>query len=712
MSNTTTTSPASTTPTLQDLADNLGVSTESLNALGVVRVNDAWKYPERDAQAEVTGHNRRYDDGTKKATQGSKRGLCFAPGDSRPLDPLAGSSPDAPVLIVEGMTDTAAGIDLDFDVVGRSMASPGQAEMAWLVELMANLHVVVMAENDASGAGKTGAEKTATALAGKAASVKIIYPPSDVKDLRVWVAEHGASKAELQAAIRGADVWMAQADDKPTQDGASDFPSLVPLDDAPAGPAIPVDALPDAMRGIVVASANFAEVSPSLAVVAALGVAATACQSSFEVELKPGYTEALSLFTAAIALPGERKSSQISATLPPLQKWEVDEADRVADENKASAAKGIALDVQAKQLGKQIEKATTDAERLELSQQLVELQEKKKGLTQKARQLFASDITPEALGILMANNGGSGAIITDEGGSFISGMAGRYARGDMSIDLPLQAWSVQPLRINRVGRDAILIAKPHLSIAVMIQPSLAAKMCQNEGFQSRGLLDRFLWLVPESKLGYRNGDGQPVPPATKQAWSDAIMALLRIPPAPDEEKPNASKPHTIKLSPDASRLWREYAAKVETYHRLESERHHLSQYCAKFPGQVARLAGVFHCLQHAHTGPQHQLISGSTMEQAICFGRVLLDHAAVAFGMMVQSQDNTLASRLWRWVGQHQHDNFTANQAWQSLKCSPLFPKAESVKIGLNVLVDRGYLRHERVLKSDHYTVNPATKNK
>lgn len=184
---------------LRSFADSLAVTTESLKSLGIGRDRDAWTFPERNADGEIVGIAKRPDRGKKHMVTGSKRGLTLA----WPLDGYAGSSPNDPILIVEGATCAAAGLDLGFTTIGRPSATGGADHLRALLN---GQHVVVVGENDK--AGRLGAEKVAQALAGDAASVRIIYPPSDDKDLRAW-AQH-ADRAEIETAIRKAD-WVEPA---------------------------------------------------------------------------------------------------------------------------------------------------------------------------------------------------------------------------------------------------------------------------------------------------------------------------------------------------------------------------------------------------------------------------------------------------------------------------------------------------------------------
>jgi len=63
-----------------DLAEQLGVSARSLMALGIgwMPLEACWIFPERDAEGRVLGLVRRFKDGKKLSTKGSKRGLTYA----------------------------------------------------------------------------------------------------------------------------------------------------------------------------------------------------------------------------------------------------------------------------------------------------------------------------------------------------------------------------------------------------------------------------------------------------------------------------------------------------------------------------------------------------------------------------------------------------------------------------------------------------------
>ena len=94
------------TPDLQPLADQLGIAVAPLSRLGITRNGPRWLIPERDAEGRIIGYATRDDAGRKSFTTGGKRGLTVA----WPIDAYAGTSANEPVLVVEGMSDTAAGL--------------------------------------------------------------------------------------------------------------------------------------------------------------------------------------------------------------------------------------------------------------------------------------------------------------------------------------------------------------------------------------------------------------------------------------------------------------------------------------------------------------------------------------------------------------------------------------------------------------------------
>jgi len=106
---------------LVQLALMLKVSAKSLRRLGVgwSRGQECWTFPLRDSTGlKVLGISRRFSDGAKYVMRGHKAGL-YLPRDL-PTD-LSSTT----LLIVEGGSDAAAALDLEFWAVGRFSCTHG-----------------------------------------------------------------------------------------------------------------------------------------------------------------------------------------------------------------------------------------------------------------------------------------------------------------------------------------------------------------------------------------------------------------------------------------------------------------------------------------------------------------------------------------------------------------------------------------------------------
>jgi len=159
---------------LKKLSEILGVSQASLRRLNVGWDGSAWTFPMRDTHGNVIGIQRRFPDGKKNFLKGSRNGL-FVP---------SGLASNETLLICEGVSDVGSALDLGFEAIGRASCNTG-AEM--LSECVRGRDVVIIGDND--DAGKKGAQVLALKLALYCPSVKIIFPPEGVKDLRQWKAK-------------------------------------------------------------------------------------------------------------------------------------------------------------------------------------------------------------------------------------------------------------------------------------------------------------------------------------------------------------------------------------------------------------------------------------------------------------------------------------------------------------------------------------------
>jgi DNA primase len=146
-----------------------------------------------DPDDQVMGIRLRFPDGKKLAIRGGREGL-FIPTNVKF---------DQNLLICEGPTDTAALLDLGFNVVGRPSCCGGTHLIVELVRRHWPLKVVIVSDSDIPG--QRGANDLAETLVPYALTVCIIKPPDGIKDARDW-KRYGATAANIQAAIEAAPI--------------------------------------------------------------------------------------------------------------------------------------------------------------------------------------------------------------------------------------------------------------------------------------------------------------------------------------------------------------------------------------------------------------------------------------------------------------------------------------------------------------------------
>src|SRR6266700_4577607 len=126
--------------------------------------------------------------------------------------------------------------------------------------------------------------------------------------------------------------------------------------------------------------------------------------------------------------------------------------------------------------------------------------------------LLADDATPEILATLLAQQGGRIALLSPEGG-VVGQMAGRYSGARVpgaNLGVYLKGHAGDRLRIDRVGRPSEYVARPALTIGLAVQPEVLRTMAEIPELGGLGVLARFLYSLPASRMGARLEDPEPV----------------------------------------------------------------------------------------------------------------------------------------------------------------------------------------------------------
>lgn len=441
-------------------------------------------------------------------------------------------------------------------------------------------------------------------------------------------------------------------------------------------PLFPVDALPEVIRNYVTAVAEHSQTAPDMAAVISLGVLATCLQGKYKIEGTPGYCEPLSLYTVVIAAPGERKSSVMRDMTMFLYEFEREYSKAHSSEIRENRLNRESLERRISGLQKKLERKEDTEMELELRQLQEQLED-----TPVANpvRFFADDCSSEALTSLMASNNGVFSVISTEGGVFDI-MAGRYSN-KTNIDIWLKGHCGDAIYVDRMTREAECILHPTLSAILSIQPSVLDEIMSNTTMTGRGLIARFLYASPPSRIGNRAFRAQPVPPEVSAAYRSMIFHMMAL--------PVDGEPHTLHLSEKAFDLLADYFQEHEKF--LAGEGQAISDWASKYIGAVLRIAGLLHCADIEDT---EQDVSASTVSRAIQIGKYFLAHATYAYSMMGTDLSIQKAKFVLAKLKKKNVSVIKRSELFQMCR-GKFFKKTEEIFPTLELLEGHGYIRLE-----------------
>ncbi len=489
-------------------------------------------------------------------------------------------------------------------------------------------------------------------------------------------------------------------------------------------PPFPVDLLPKDFGDFVNAVATSTQTPTALPAMIGLSVIAAAAQKRVHVRAWTGWDEPVNLYTSTSLSPANRKSTVVREMATPLRDWERAEAQRLRPILAAEASdrriKEAALK-RAEQRAAHEEDETAalkaHGEARTLAEQLDTMQ------VERAPRLLVDDITPEKLGALMAEHHARMAVISAEG-SIFDVMAGRFSKdGKMpALDLFLRGHSGDDLPIDRLGREGGYLTAPALTLGLAIQPHVLTGLARRPGFRGTGLLARFAFALPESLIGRRQINPDPVPDAVRARYAERITQIINLSPVVGED--GTSHPHTLELSTDARQAFIAFLERHEARLGPGGDLHHLDDWAGKLGGLTLRLAGLCHTFEHAPTGtPWAVPLSTTTLTNAIALAeRFLVPHALAAFGEMgadpAQEQARIVLDSLARWEEPDAPGTlktvFSRRDLHQRLRRR--FPRPQELDGPLALLAEHGYIRLEAAPQekrgpgrkpSDRFEINP-----
>lgn len=510
---------------------------------------------------------------------------------------------------------------------------------------------------------------------------------------RSGTAEDGASeqeKAVIRAAIDEVDrelSHLSHFNHSSTNMDIVSFVGFVTLDKelkkqlAP----FPVEHLPEEIKPYIEAAAESLQVPVDMIASFIITILSLCVQGKFWIKAKTDWEESLNLYIVVVGRPSERKSPALKETVRPLFKYMTEENEKRKPAISEYGLKKKILTGKLKHIQESLSKAGnktkfTMQDAIDCQKELDELEDSKVNRLK----LILDDVTPEALVKEMEANCERMGIISAEGGIF-GMMAGRY-NANTNIDIFLKGYSGEYYSSVRVGSGGATLEHPLLTIGLAVQPQVISDIMDDKNFRGRGLLARFMYSIPTTRVGKRVYRSKPISPVIRADYEKLVYDLLSI----DDLGGFAER--IIRLSPEADSISEEFNQWIEP--RLTSEFEEIEDWAGKLHGNTMRIAGVLHVAKHKLNSVNVPL-EADTMRSAIAIGKYYLEHSKAAFDIMGLSDPQDVQDAKYIISRLEQNDLNDFNDfilKRDAVRLCQRFKNAEEMEPGLNVLVEHGYI--------------------
>lgn len=590
-------------------ADHPYLARKGVQAHGLRVYRGALVVPARDAAGVLHGLQFIGASGTKRFLAGARvQGhycLLGSPGDDACGEPSAAER-DV-VCVVEGFA-TGASVQ---EATGHMVAVALHAGNLWAVarairERHPQAGIVLCADDDRDTPGNPGlahAQQAALAVAGLLAFPD--FGPerpegaSDFNDLHQHRGLSAVLTAVRAAVVPG--VGMVGAADRggwSAIDWSDPEPLTEPLDPFP----YPADALPPLLRDAVREAQAFVQAPVALVACSALAALSLAAQGLVNVRRDHQLVGPVSLYLLAVADSGERKTTCDTIFSPALRDWE---NGRVLVMAPDLAARDAALAAfEAKKAG--ILDAIKHKRRR--SQDTAKEEGELDALAREAPpsiavpRLLYADATPEALAHALATGWPSGGVLSAEAGAVFGAHGMGYDTILRNLALLNVLWDGGAIAVDRRSKPSFQLRDRRLTFGLMAQPEALRGFLERAGTLPRGtgFIARFLIAWPASTQGTRAYRPTPAAMPAVERFGRRITALLDTPLATDAR--GGLTPTVLDLSPAAHAAWVRLHDLVERALGTGGEYQAVRDVAAKAAENVARMAALFHVLEHGPAG--------------------------------------------------------------------------------------------------------------
>lgn len=462
--------------------------------------------------------------------------------------------------------------------------------------------------------------------------------------------------------------------------------------DRPALTPFPTHLLGPDLAAVVNAVTEQVQVAPDIPSMISLAAISTAVGGRALIKIRPGWSEASSVWTATVAGAGERKSAAegpFSDALRRIEKKlredalpEIEEAEQALKVGQARLDEAEKAAVKAKP---DVFKLRMDEAKL-ARRQLAEL-----GPVPALPRLLFGDITPAAMPQKASQQGGRMAVIHSEG-TLLKQMGGLYNSGASDTGFALDAYDGKAMPVDRIGRDSIEMESAHLAVGLLIQPVILEQLGRKKDDEMlhNGFVQRFLYSFPASRLGYQDPRGSiAIPAELIEDLEGRLQTLVNT-------LWKTSLVRVITFTEQASEEMYVFQESLQERLRRGGDLHQMASWASKLPGKIARVAGLLALYADA----QAREVSAEQFRSAVALAPYFIQHARLCLDLMGANREGQLtpARDVLEWLRRRKPEQvgqpFSVRDAQRGVDGNAWGPDgvtSETVHDAIRVLVDRGW---------------------
>ncbi len=489
------------------------------------------------------------------------------------------------------------------------------------------------------------------------------------------------------------------------------WPSPIPLTIAPSVPSYPIEVLSPWLRDWAEAVALELQIPVDLPAGLGLGLLAAGIARKVVVSPRAGFTEPTNLFVMVALPPGDRKTQTFRRAITPVQKLQREAREAAEPAIIEAESEHRIAEKRVKHLEDKIAKAEP-GERETLQNDLKDAREELAKAEVPPKPVFyTEDDTPESLKLELIRQGGRMVVASTEA-RCLENIT--LYNDKPNFDVYLKGHAGDEMNSGRVGRGRDMVTEPALSCILAPQPAVLQGLAEDEILRGRGFLARWLYALPESRVGFRTVAAPSVPVELLDGYERRIRAAWKIGYAQDATGNTAS--HIIRFAADAAAEFEAFERWIEPQFAPGLPLAWLAGWANKLNGECARLAASLHVADTLGTGQSWDVpIPVGVVRRAIHLCRdYLIAHAVAAFDLMGADVTLSRARRVWSWITEHKLTEFKLRDCFRSHQS--VFETVDDLQPCLELL-ERHYLIRARDQQragrgrptSPVYDVNPNT---